>query len=145
MIRTKGWEGRLAVYLEAGRTMPFIWGKNDCCYFACNGLVAQGLANPMDDVKAYKTAGGATRAIKRLGGSLHLAATTLAHKAGLREIKPAFAGRGCVVLADVETPEGFIEPALGLVGLDGTLASFAGDTGLVWRQLTDCYRAWGFN
>ena len=99
----------------------------------------------MSGVRAYKTARGAVGAIGRLGGTLDAAATTLADKAGLREIAPAFAGRGCVVLADVETPEGPIEPALGLVGLDGTQAQFVGADGLVWRRLSDCHRAWGFD
>jgi len=143
--RLIGWEGKLSVYLEARRVMPFVWGKHDCCRFACNGLVVQGLPDPMADVRLYKTARGAVMAIKSLGSSLDEAATALARKAGLYEINPSFAGRGCVVLADVETPEGSIEPALGLVGLSGTLAEFAGGTGLVWRRLIDCQRAWGFN
>ncbi len=142
--RAEGWEGRLAAYLAAREVMPFKWGSHDCCRFACAGLVAQGLADPMRGVRPYSTARGAAGAIRRLGGTLDAAATTLAMKAGLREIAPAFAGRGCVVLADVETPDG-IEPALGLVGLDGTRAMFAGDAGLVWRLLSDCQRAWGFD
>ena len=125
--------------------MSFAWGKHDCCYFACTGLVVQGLQNPMIGVSAYRTARGAVKAIKNLGGSLDTAATALALKVGLHEVKPAFAGRGCVVLTEVETPEGLIEPALGLVGLNGTIAQFAGGTGLVWRPLADCRRAWGFD
>ena len=144
MKRINGWEGRLADYLEERRAMPFEWGAHDCCRFACAGLVAQGLPDPMAGVRAYKTARGAAGAIKRLGGSLDDAATTLAANAGLHEVAPAFAGRGCVVLADIETPGGEIEPALGLVSLDGTQALFAGD-GLVWRQIKDCRRAWQFN
>ncbi len=143
--RTEGWEGRLADYLSQREAMSFAWGKHDCCRFACAGLVAQGLADPMHGVRAYKTARGAVGAIRRLGGNLDAAATTLAREAGLREIAPAFAGRGCVVLADVETPDGEIEQALGLVGLTGTRAMFAGVDGLVWRRLADCVRAWGFD
>ncbi len=125
--------------------MPFAWGKHDCCHFACIGLTIQGLKNPMSDVGAYRTASGAMKAIKRLGGSLDTAATALALKVGLREINPAFAGRGCVVLADIETEEDIIEPSLGLVSFDGTTAQFAGSDELVWRPLTDCRRAWGFD
>ncbi len=142
MIRSEGWEGRLAAYLETRKSMPFAWGSQDCCTFACAGLVAQGLPDPMAGVRPYRTARGAAGAIGRLGGTLDEAATTLA--AGLHEIAPAFAGRGCVVLADIET-DGDSEPALGLVGLDGTRAEFAGPDGLVWRRLSDCRRAWGFD
>ena len=145
MKRINGWEGRLADYLEERRAMPFEWGAHDCCRFACAGLVAQGLPDPMAGVRAYKTPRGAAGAIKRLGGTLDDAATTLAANAGLHEVAPAFAGRGCVVLADIETPTGEIEPALGLVNLDGTQALFAGKGGLVWRRLADCRRAWGFS
>ena len=142
--RAEGWEGRLAEYLT-GRDIPFAWGSQDCCRFACAGLAAQGVTDPMHGLRPYSTARGAAGAIRRLGGDLDAAATTLANKAGLREIAPAFAGRGCVVLAEVETPEGPVEPALGLVGLDGTRAMFAGHGGLVWRLLSDCRRAWGFD
>ncbi len=143
--RPEGWESRLAAYLGARSAMPFAWGSQDCCTFACAGLAAQGLPDPMRAVRPYKTARGAAGAISRLGGTLDAAATALAMKAGLREVATAFAGRGCVVLAEIETPEGQIEPALGLVGLDGTRAMFAGPDGLVWRLLADCRRAWGFD
>lgn len=145
MRRTNGWEGRLADYLDQRRLMPFAWGSHDCCSFAFAGLASQGLANPMEKIRPYKTARGAAAAIKRLGGSMDAVASTLAERAGLREIAPPFAGRGCLVLADVETPGGEIEPALGLVDLGGTEASFVGSDGLVWRPLRDCRRAWGFN
>ncbi len=145
MKRINGWEGRLADYLEERRTMPFEWGTHDCCRFACTGLAAQGLTDPMAGVRAYKTARGATAAIKRLGDTLDDAATALAAKAGLVEVAPAFAGRGCVVLGDIETPGGEIEPALGLVDMDGTQAQFAGEDGLVWRPIKDCRRAWQFS
>ncbi len=145
MKRTNGWEGRLSDYLDERRSMPFTWGSHDCCRFACCGLVVQGLPDPMAGVRAYKTARGAAGAITRLGGTLDDAATTLAKMAGLHEVAPAFAGRGCVVLADIETPTGEIEPALGLVNLDGTQALFAGEDGLVWRRIKDCRRAWQFN
>ncbi len=145
MKRAEGWEGRLANYLEERREMPFDWGTHDCCRFACAGLVAQGLPDPMAGVRPYRTPRGAAGAIKRLGGTLDAAATTLADRTGLHEVAPAFAGRGCVVLADIETPTGDIEPALGLVNMDGTQALFAGEGGLIWRRLADCRRAWGFD
>lgn len=141
MRRTLGWEHRLAAYLAERRDMPFAWGSQDCCRFACAGLVAQGLPDPMAGVRAYKTARGAAGAIRRLGGSLDEAATRLGAKAGLHEVGATFAQRGAAVLADIETPWGTVEPALGLVGLDG-LAWFAGPEGLVWRPLRDCRRAW---
>lgn len=144
MMRAQGWERALADYLLARRDSPFAWGSHDCCRFACDGIAAQGAPDPMQGVRAYKTAKGAARAIQRLGGNLDEAATTLAAKAGLYEIATPFAGRGCPVLADVETPWGTVEPALGLVGIDGTHAEFAGANGTVQRRLNECRRAWGF-
>ncbi len=143
MIRPVGWEGRFDAYLAERRDMPFAWGAQDCCRFACLGLVAQGLPDPMAGLRPYKTALGAAGAIKRLGGTLDKAATQLAERIGLVEIAPAFAKRGMPVLGDVETPEGEIEPALGLMALDGSTVFFAGGDGLVWRRIADCRRAWG--
>lgn len=142
MSRPVGWEQRLAAYMAERREMAFQWGEQDCCRFACGGLVAQGLPDPMRGVRPYKTARGAAGAIKRLGGSLDEAATRLAAKISLNEMPPAFAQRGSPVLADIETPWETVEPALGLVDLDGGRAWFAGAEGLVWRPLRGCRRAW---
>lgn len=144
MIRAVNWETRLAEYIDSRRDAPFEWGAQDCCRFACGGLVAQGLPDPMAGVRLYRTARGARGAILRLGGTLDAAATELAARAGLVQVAPVFAGRGCPVLADIEAPDGSIEPALGLVGIDGVQAMFAGGDGLVWRPLRDCRRAWRF-
>ena len=145
MSRAEGWERRLASYLADRAAMPFAWGSHDCCRFACHGLAAQGTPDPMAGVRPYSTARGAAGAIKRLGGTLDAAATKLAAKAGLHEIAPAFAGRGCVVMTEVEISPDTTEPALGLVGIDGTLAFFAGIDGLVTYPMTACRRAWGFD
>ncbi len=143
--RPEGWEGRLAVYLAESGARPFRWGVQDCARFACAGLAAQGVGDPMKGVAPYSTARGALGAMRRLGGDMDAAATALAGKAGLREIAPAFAGRGCVVLADIETPPGPVEPALGLVDMGGVMAVFAGTDGPVWLPLRKCRRAWGFD
>ncbi len=144
MSRIEGWEHKLAAYFEA-QNVPFAWGSQDCCRFACGGLVAQGLADPMAGLRSYKTARGAAGMIARLGGTLDIAATKAATKAGLREIAPAFAGRGCPVLANVETPDGKMNLAFGVVDLTGLTALFAGTAGLVDRPLSECRRAWGFD
>lgn len=140
--RPKDWETRLEAYLKARRATPFEWGSHDCCRFACAGLAAQGVPDPMAKVRPYKTARGAADALRRLGGTLDDAATTLGTRAGLVEVAPAFAGRGAAVLAEVTTPWGTTEPALGLVGLSGIHALFAGARGLVTRRLFECRRAW---
>lgn len=145
MKRLTGWERRLEDYLAARWAVPFQWGAQDCCRFACGGVTAQTGVDPMQDVARYRSANGARLAMHRLGGTLDAAATVLGEKAGLREIPPAFAGRGCVVLADVDTGTGTVETALGLVGMAGTQAHFAGPDGLVWRPLRDCRRAWGYD
>ena len=145
MSRIEGWEIRLTDYLAERQVMPFEWGSQDCCRFACAGLAAQGLADPMFGLRAYKTKRGAAGMIGRLGGTIDTAATTLAAKVGRREVVPVFAGRGCPVLAEVMTPWGDIEPGLGLVDIDGLKALFAGIDGLVAYPLSDCRRAWGFD
>ncbi len=145
MNRVEGWEILLINYLVEAQKLSFQWGCHDCCYFACNGIVVQGIENPMQGLRQYRTAFGAAGMIKRLGGSLNIAATKLAAKVGLHEIDPAFAGRGCPVLTEVETPWGSLELALGLVGINSSEAFFAGKIGLVSRPLSMCQRAWGFD
>ena len=133
-------------FLATNEQTPFVWGSLDCCRFACLGLVAQGLPDPMPaKFRHYKTAAGAVGAIRRLGGEggLDAAATKLAEAVGLREVPVAFAGRGCPVLADLKTITGTIEPHLGLVALDGLVAVFKGaPLELVRVPLAACRRAW---
>lgn len=143
--RVIDWELRLAAYLAVSGMTRFEWGVHDCCRFACGGLVAQGLPDPMASVRAYSSERGAAAALRRLGGTLEAAAAVLSAEAGLVPVAPAFAGRGMVVLAEIESDGGAIAPALGLVGLDGRQALFAGDAGLVTRRLKDCRLAWGIS
>jgi len=145
MKRVEGWETRLIIYLGERQNMPFRWGWHDCCTFACSGLEVQGIKNPMKGLRKYKTARGAASAIRRLGDSLDIVAPMLAAKVGLHEVYPAFAGRGCPVLANIETPESNVELALGLIGMDGSIALFAGIDRLISMPLTKCHKAWQFS
>lgn len=35
-VRVDGWEGRLVNILSARIDQPFVWGRSDCCLFACD-------------------------------------------------------------------------------------------------------------
>lgn len=140
--RARDWDRRLDDWIAARRAMAFEWGVQDCCRFACGGLAAQGLPDPMAPVRAYTTARGAAAAIRRHGGTLEIAADRLVRAAGLVPVAPGFAQRGDLVLADVDTGDG-VEPALGLVGLAGTHAWLPGATGLLSLPLGACRMAWG--
>ena len=143
MTRKVGWEVALTEYLESRENTQFIWGHHDCCTFACGALEVQGLSNPMRDVEPYDTRDGAVRALVRLGGSLDAAANRLASAVGLTEVAVGFAGRGCVVIADILSESSqTIEPHLGVVGTNGRHALFPGGKGLVRVPLNSCRRAW---
>jgi hypothetical protein len=143
MRRVRNWDSALAAYFAARQNMPFQYGRNDCCAFANAGLQAQGCSDLMRGIRAYKSARGAMAAMARVGG-LEAAVQERLEKAGLRSCDVRFAGRGCPVLAEIETPEGRAVAA-GLVGLDGVSALFPGMQGLVRYPRPHWLHAWAFD
>jgi hypothetical protein len=59
------WEKQFNAFIDNRRCMPFIWGRNDCCLFACDGIrvkTGMDLALPF---RGYSTAFGAARSLLR--------------------------------------------------------------------------------
>lgn len=128
MIRFHDWESRLADYIESVRNIPFTWGSFDCCLFACDAVMAMTGLDMAEDFRGkYSTDREALVALREFaGGGVAELAAKRALELGIREVVPAMAQRGDVVLVDNQGND-----ALGIVGLDGLTAYCAGVGGLV--------------
>lgn len=70
MKRANDWPTRLAEFLLSKRSEPFQWGKNDCCLFAADAILAMGGNDVAKDVRGrYTTAIGARRIMRNLGAA----------------------------------------------------------------------------
>ncbi len=130
LIRLPDWPERLADYVEAARTRAFEYGAHDCCMFAAGAVEAMTGANPMSRFR-YRGRLGAERLIRRAGSIDALVYRTL----GEALPSPAQAGRGDVVIADLENGA--------TVGVClGDDCAFAGDPGIVFRPRSATRVAW---
>ena len=147
MQRFPDWPERLHDYLVERKTMPFAWGAHDCAAFGSGAVAVQCGVDPMQSVYgSYKTAKGAAGFIKRNGGDLETVVKKYMSKAGFQEINPLMAGRGCVVMANIQTHDG-TAPAVGVVGLDSRKALFVSNKTGGWFEvpITECFIAWGMD
>ena len=96
MTRPTGWPERLAEYIESRRDTPFEYGKHDCCHFAGGAVVA---VTGIDYMAGYSYTSelGAAKLIKSAG-----TLDTLVSRALGEPIHPSQAGRGDVVIADLD-------------------------------------------
>ncbi len=134
MDRRPDWQPRLDAALRAAAARPFAWGRHDCALFACDCIAAMTGEDPAARFRGrYRTARGAARALRRIGGARNLGG--LATRVLGAPFPPAFARRGD--LAEVEAGAG---PALGVV-LGRTVALVAPE-GLVRVRLDRARRAW---
>jgi len=137
-MRLKNWDFILAGFLEQRRFVPFAWGVNDCCLFACDGIKAITGVDPADGTfrGKYRTAIGAHRLLNAHGGIEDGFYRTCFEKHGITELPtPKLARRGDVVLIDTENGQ-----ALGI--MDSVNAFFVGKNGLIPMGIEKCRRAW---
>ncbi len=118
--------------------MPFQWGGNDCCLFACDAIVAITGRDPVAKTYRgkYQTALGAKRLLDRNGGPEGIAAKVCV-KLGFQEINPLLAQRGDVV--------SYLSPVTGEVSLGVCIGMQAAFPGLERMELVltgDCRKAW---
>lgn len=137
MKRFEDWPTRLDAFFLSRKNEPFVWGKNDCCLFAADAIVAMTgedfaarFRGTYDDLKS------AVKILREMGKSISGLASDLAK---LEEIPILFAQRGDVVLIDGELGE-----SLGIVALDGV--SIAGPgvdaEGLIFLPINVSKKAW---
>lgn len=62
------WPQRLHALLAERRAMPFQWGVQDCCLFACDGVLAVFGHDPAEGLRSHRSARAAQAVLKRHGG-----------------------------------------------------------------------------
>lgn len=136
--RVTNWPRALGAFFESRRAMPFAWGANDCCLFACDGITVITGIDPAQDLRGtYSDALGAARVIQSLGGIEAIAATRCAEH-GFAELPSVkLAQRGDVLLHTHAESERYT-----LALCDGRNALTPGASGLVTVPLARCLRAW---
>lgn len=143
--RHQDWASRLHAYLDEVQTLPFEWGKRDCCLFVCDGLRTITGLDPAAKMfrGKYRDATGAARLLKKHGG-VEAVAKKICRGLEWPEVRVALAQRGDVVLLDVDASGrpavGADQGALGLcVGRESVFMGIAGQQRLPTSQ---CRRAW---
>ncbi|MDR7232300.1 hypothetical protein J2X45_003406 [Caulobacter sp. BE264] len=124
----------LVAFLAARMRAPFAWGReaNDCVSFAAAAALVQTGRDVLPADVTWRSARGAGRVLRRLGG------LEAAVDAQLPTIAPAKARRGDVAL--VETRTG---PALMI--FEGAALVGPGPTGLMRRPRADARKAWSLD
>lgn len=137
--RLPNWPKLLAEFIESRRNLPFEWGRQDCCLFACDGILSQSGLDPAAKMfrGKYRDALGAARLVRKHGGVEAIAAKVCAEH-GWPEIRPAMAQRGDVVLLPM--PHDEMKVGLGLCL--GAVGAFTGASGLLFLPMTGVTRAW---
>lgn len=136
--RAQGWEIRLADFIAARMSSPFVWGVSDCCLFACDAILEVRGVDPAAWFRGrYSDHRGAALALREFsdGGDLEAAAEKIALEQGFDEIASAWMQRGDCVL--IETDAG---KALGVVA-DYRIAA-QGPAGVVLGNELRVLRAW---
>ena len=131
MRRLPDWEARLAAYLEPLRTTPFAWGQHDCVTFSAGAVEAMTGERVLPAAGRYRTAIGAARAVKRIGGGGLAAAVDTV----LASVPPALAHRGDILLIDGSLGLAFDRFAI-MVGEEGSTE------GLIRRPRELATHAW---
>lgn len=135
MKRFQDWPKRLLALVEERKHVPFAWGSQDCCLFACDCVVAMTGEDPAETLRGYTDNVGADEAISQFGNLEALVEAKCAEFEFKQLSTPLKGQRGDLVLFDNNS-----NPAIG-VCIGGAVA-FAGRDGLEFHPLRDCRRAW---
>lgn len=139
------WPELLHDYIERKRYAPFVWGKNDCCLFACDAVFEMtGFDLAIQFRGRYDSALSAIRAMQDFVGAeievSHLVgavANKIAATHSVQEVPVLMAQRGDVVLLLGQRGE-----SLGVVGLRGDRAFAPGLEDLESVPVNQCLKAW---
>lgn len=137
MIKRKtGWPEILAAEIEAASHKPFKYGSHDCCMFAAHIVKAMTGTDFARGLRGYRSAASAQRMLNNKGyKTLPVALYRLMRKQGCKQIPPAMARRGDVVLGTDENDA----PAVGICV--GGQAVFASD-GIALLPMTEIKKAY---
>lgn len=129
-MRLQDWQARLSEFARERSTMPFEWGRNDCCLFTVDAVAAMTGVDHGVAFRGYDSAIVAERLLKANGG-----VRGLATEAWGDPVPPAFAAVGDPVLLLNEGREL-------LAVCNGTSAFAAGPDGAVVLDMSAALAAW---
>lgn len=153
IARYHDWEQRLAKLIEKRQRRAFVWGKHDCCLFACDAVKAiTGVDLARGFRGKYATKASAMKMIRAFtdSGTIEALAVKIAEQRGIKEVPTLCAQRGDVVVVgqppagSCQLPEGQKQTqrqALGIAGFNGDVL-IAGPKGLASLPLGAALRAW---
>ena len=129
-MRLYDWQLRFSEFVKSRAAEPFAWGRNDCCLFAADAVIAMTGSDHAAGLRGYVTAMEAHRLIEERGGLKELVGSSLG-----APIPPSFASVGDVVLVENEGRE--------LLAIcNGTAALAPGKTGIVVLGMNAAVAAW---
>jgi len=129
-MRRTDWQARLSEFARERSAMPFEWGRNDCCLFTVDAVLAMTGVDHGARFRGYYTELGAGRLLKANGG-----VRGLATEAWGEPVPVAFAAVGDPVLMLNEGREL-------LAVCNGTCAIAAGPVGVVALDMSAALAAW---
>lgn len=138
MPRVSNWPAQLTEAVRLAGSRSFVWGESDCCLISADIIRAITGIDPAKDIRGtYDSRLGAARVVEGFGG-IEAMAGAFAAQYGWPEVPTNRASRGDLVMSEPETEGGW--PALGIcVGPD---AVFPGESGLVFKRVRNCAKAW---
>jgi len=99
MRRYSDWSTRLREFEESRSPMPFQWGVNDCCLYACDAIQAITGVDPAASFRGYTTEEEANEKIAAYG-SIEKLAESVCADLGFSEVPVKFAKRGDIALCE---------------------------------------------
>lgn len=136
MKRVSQWQKPYNEFLRARRDMPFEWGANDCCLFACDCIKAITGVDPAVDYRGYTAEHEANTKIAMFG-TMEALIESIAHRSGMPEVAPKYAKRGDVALCEFDGKQ-----VLCVIGPDGWPVG-PSERGTVKMHRGSMRRAWG--
>ena len=97
MRRRPDWPELLAEAIEERRARPFAWGGQDCCLFAADIVATLTGVDHAEKFRGYSSAREAQNVLSDVGGLERLISSLIGPA-----VHPSAAGRGDVVLADLD-------------------------------------------
>jgi hypothetical protein len=137
--RHHNWNVKLAEFITERAHAPFIWGQNDCCWFANDAVLAMSGVDIAAKFRGkYDSKEAAYKIVKDYakGGVVEFA-DKLLREHGVKEVELNFATGGDVVLVD-----GDYGDTLGIVELNGREVLATGLNGLMRLPRAQWKKAW---
>lgn len=101
-MRFPDWQLRFSQFVAERQSIPFAWGRNDCCLFAADCVLALTGRDLAADYRGiYRSEKTAYKLLKELGGITALADASLGES-----VPPLRATVGDVVLVEINGREG---------------------------------------